>query len=173
MGEAAFAPGLEGVVAAETRLSEVDGRAGELTIAGFPVEELAPRACFEETVYLLWNGRLPDAEELAGFREALASRRALPGGVVRLLRSAAAAGVPAMDALRAAAGALGLEDPEGADAESIVARFPTIVAAYRRLAGGEEPVEPEPKLGHAANYLYMLWGERPGEGAVRLSLIHI
>lgn len=72
-----------------------------------------------------------------------------------------------MDALRAAAGALGLEDPEGADAESIVARFPTIVAAYRRLAGGEEPVEPEPKLGHAANYLYMLWGERPGEGAVR------
>lgn len=167
MGEAAFVPGLEGVVAAETRLSEVDGRAGELTIAGFPVEELAPRACFEETVYLLWNGRLPDAEELAGFREALASRRALPGGVVRLLRSAAAAGVPAMDALRAAAGALGLEGPEGADAESIVTRFPTIVAAYRRLADGEEPVEPDPELGHAANYLYMLWGERPGEGAVR------
>src|SRR3712207_5216047 len=92
-----FAPGLEGVVAAETRLSGVDGEAGELIIAGFPVEELAGRASFEETVYLLWHGTLPDPEQLAAFREALASRRALPRATLDLLRSVAAEGGPPME----------------------------------------------------------------------------
>ena len=73
-----FAPGLEGVVAADTRLSGVDGEAGELIIAGFPVEELAERASFEETVYLLWHGTLPDTGQLAAFREELAGQRTLP-----------------------------------------------------------------------------------------------
>ncbi|MFN8458837.1 MAG: citrate/2-methylcitrate synthase [Anaerolineae bacterium] len=73
-----FVPGLEGVVAAETRLSSVDGQAGELIIAGFPVEELAGRATFEETVYLLWHDRLPDTQELAAFRAALGCPAPLP-----------------------------------------------------------------------------------------------
>src|SRR3712207_6296118 len=99
-----FTPGLEGVIAAETRLSSVDGEAGELIIAGFPVEELASRASFEETVYLLWHDALPDPEQLESFREALAARRALPPAKLDLLRAAARGGTPTMDALRMAAG---------------------------------------------------------------------
>jgi citrate synthase len=163
------ASGLDGVVAAETRLSAVDGEAGELVIAGFPVEELASRATFEEVVYLLWHDALPRSGELASFREELAARRALPGATVELLRAAAAEGVPAMDALRMAAGTVSLgevEDPRD-EALALVARVPAIVAAYWRLANGEEPVAPDPALGHAANYLYMLAGEEPGAESVR------
>jgi citrate synthase len=93
-----FVPGLEGVVATETRLSSVDGEAGALIIAGFPVEELASRASFEETVYLLWHDVLPGPEQLESFREELAGRRALPGATLTLLRAAAAQRAPAMDA---------------------------------------------------------------------------
>ena len=79
--------GLEGVVAAETRLSSVDGQAGELIIAGFPVEELASRASFEETIYLLWHNALPNPEQLSDLREALAARRPLPQPTMELLRA--------------------------------------------------------------------------------------
>jgi citrate synthase len=158
--------GLEGVVAAETRLSGVDGEAGELILAGFPVEELAGHASFEETVYLLWHGSLPDAGQLAAFREELAGRRRLPPATMELLRTVAAEGLPAMDALRMAAGTVmpGASDEE---ATALVARMPTIVAAYGRMLEGEEPVEPDPELEHAANFLYMLTGEVPGEEFAR------
>jgi citrate synthase len=164
-----IASGLEGVVAAETRLSGVDGEAGELTIAGFPVEELAGRASFEEVVYLLWHDALPDAGRLAAFREELGARRALPRATLGLLRAAAAEGVPAMDALRMAAGSLslGVAGGDRDEALALVARVPTIVAAHRRLVAGEDPVAPDPDLGHAANYLYMLTGERAGAESVR------
>ena len=158
--------GLEGVVAAETRLSGVDGEAGELILAGFPVEELADRASFEETIYLLWHGILPDAGQLTTFREGLAGRRALPPATMELLRTVVAQGVPAMDALRMAAGTM----PPGAsneEAVALVARLPTIVATYGRMLEGRKPVEPDPELGHAANFLYMLKGEAPGEEFVR------
>ncbi|HEV2094004.1 MAG TPA: citrate synthase/methylcitrate synthase [Rubrobacter sp.] len=161
-----FVAGLEGVVAARTRISGVDGEAGVLTLAGFPVEELAGRAAFEEVVYLLRHGDLPDAGELAAFRTALAGRRGLPAATVDLLRAAAARGVSGMDALRMAADTLSLdvsEDP----ALDLVARFPVIVAAYHRMLRGEEPIPPDPSLGHAANYLYMLRGEEPGGGSAR------
>jgi citrate synthase len=163
------ASGLEGVVAAETCLSSVDGEAGELIIAGFPVEELASRATFEEVVYLLWHDVLPDPGQLAAFREKLCARRALPGATLELLRAAAYERVPAMDALRMAAGTVSLGGADGAydEALALVASMPTIVAAYWRLLGGEEPVAPEPGLGHAANYLYMLSEEEPGEEYVR------
>jgi citrate synthase len=171
----AFVAGLEGVVAAETRLSSVDGDAGELIIAGIPVEELASRASFEEAVYLLWHDALPDSGQLESFREALAARRALPEATLDLLRAAASEGAPAMDALRMAAGtvSLGTSGNEGAvdgsyaEALALVARLPTIVAAYWRLVSGEEPVAPDPELGHAANYLYMLTGEEPSSELVR------
>ena len=166
---------MEGVVAAETRLSSVDGEAGELIIAGFPVDELASRASFEETVFLLWHDALPDSEQLESFREALAARRALPAAALDLLRAAASQDAPAMDALRMAAGTVSLgvhddavtEDRYYAEALALVARLPTIVAAYWRLLKGEEPVAPDPELGHAANYLYMLTGERPSTEFVR------
>src|SRR5829696_9897036 len=156
-----FVAGLQDVVAAESRLSGVDGAAGELTIAGFPVEELAGRASFEEVVYLLWHDALPDPGQLADFRKELAGRRELPRATLDLLRAVAAGEVPAMDALRMAAGTVspGTDDEE---ALALVARLPTIVAAYLRMLEGEEPVAPDPELGHAANYLYMLTGESPG-----------
>jgi citrate synthase len=162
-----FKPGLEGVVAAETRLSSVDGEAGELVIAGFPLEELAPNATFEETVYLLWHDRLPDAAELAVFRDRLAAARGLPPAALDLLRAAARDAAPAMDALRMAAGALTGGDDHETDAVRLVACFPTIVAAYRRLLNGQTPLEPRPDLGHAANYLYMLAGETPDDARTR------
>ncbi len=80
-----YKPGLEGVVAAETRLSSVDGQKGELIISGYPVEELALHATFEETCYLLWYDRLPNASELSAFKQAMAARRALPAATLALL----------------------------------------------------------------------------------------
>ena len=161
-----FVAGLEDVVAAETCLSDVDGEAGELTIAGFPVEELAGRASFEEVVYLLWNNELPDSGQLEAFQEELAGRRGLPRDTLDLLRAVAAEKVPVMDALRMAAGTVrpGADDEE---ALALVSGVPTIVAAYWRMLGGNEPVDPDPGLGHAANYLYMITGEVPGEEFVR------
>jgi citrate synthase len=168
-------PGLEGVVAAETRLSSVEGKAGELIIAGFPVQELAGRATFEETLYLLWHDVLPGQEQLMAFREALSVRRPLPRATLDLLRAAASERGPVMDALRMAAGTLSIGTPVDAltedefygDALALVARFPTIVAAYWRMLNGKEPVVPDPELGHAANYLYMLTGEVPSDEFAR------
>ncbi|MCU4717932.1 citrate synthase/methylcitrate synthase [Halapricum hydrolyticum] len=162
--------GLDGVAVAETRLSMMDGEAGELTIGGFPVEELADNATFEETLHLLFYDRLPDAEELSEFRADLAARREVSEEVLAVLQRAADEEKPGMDALRvgAAAANLGTEDgdPES-DALRVVATFPTIVAAYWRYREGNDPIAPDPDLGHAANYLYMLTGERPDESAVR------
>jgi len=163
----AFAPGLEGVVATRTRLSSVDGAAGRLVIAGFSVEELAGQASFEETLYLLWNDALPDREQLSVLGRDLAARRALPKVAAEVLE-AAAGWVPLMDALRMSSGTLGLGNGDDRDdALRLVAAFPTIVAAYWRLSQGYELVEPDPKLSHAANYLYMLSGEVPSTERVR------
>jgi citrate synthase len=163
--------GLDGVVAASTRLSSVDGEAGVLLIAGFPVEELAPLATFEETTYLLWNGALPNATELAELSRRLASRRTLPAATVDLLRAAAGRRVAVMDALRMAGGTLSLaagagQDPQE-DAATLVAAFPVIVASYQRLLEGKEPLAPREDLGHTASFLYLLTGEEPPAERVR------
>jgi citrate synthase len=156
--------GLEGVVAATTGLSDVDGERGQLVIAGYPVGELAGRATFEETTWLLWHGDLPSAAELETFTAALAAQRDLPPPTLALLRDCARAGVDAMDALRIAAGTISLVS---AEAPAIVARFPPIVAAFWRLQRGLDPLAPRPDLGHAANFLYMLNGEEPDPERVR------
>ena len=158
--------GLEGVVAAETALSLVDGERGELVIAGFPVAELALNATFEETAYLLWHGELPDAPQLAAFRSDLAGRRDISPTAVDVLADAAARRANSMDALRMAAGVLpSTNDAE--DARTLLAGFPTIVAAYWRLLAGRTPIPPRADLSHAANYLYMLDGEIPSPERVR------
>ena len=148
-------PGLEDIVAASTRLSSVDGLAGNATA--------------EETLFLLWHDRLPDAAELADFCRRLAAQRTLPPVTLDLLRATAAAKAPVMDALRTAAGTLSLwlppSDDPWAEAIALTARFPVIIAAYWRLLHGEDPIDPA--LGHAANYLYMLSGNRPTEAQVR------
>ena len=170
-----IARGLAGVAVTETRLSEVDGEAGRLTIAGFDLESLAPRADFEQTLFLLWHDRLPDREELADLRRSLAERRRLPAPTLSVLRAAAAMGAEPMDALRMGAATLGLADDalhrSGLQAEPaeanrsralrLVAALPVIVAAYQRLRDGLEPVPPDRRLDHAANYLWMLTAVRP------------
>ena len=158
--------GLEGVVAATTRLSEVDGERGALTVAGYPIDELAGRATFEETTWLLWHGALPTATELDGFRADLAGRRELPPALLTLIAECAGAGQDPMDTLRTAAAALSLVS-SGDEPTAIVARFPTIVAARWRMGRGEAPVPPRRDLDHAANYLYMLSGREPGAERVR------
>src|SRR4030095_7117736 len=156
--------GLDGVVAATTHLSRVDGERGELVIAGFQIDELAERATFEETTWLLWHGELPSASELDTFRAELAAVREVPDATIALLRDCARRQVDAMDALRMAAGTLSLVSD---DAVGIVARVPTIGAPYWRLRNGLEPLAPRSHLGHAANFLYMLSGELPDPERVR------
>jgi citrate synthase len=148
--------GLEGIVAAETRLSMVDGERGELVIGGFSVEELASWS-FEDTVELLWAA--------AGFH-GRPSTASMPAHTETLLRDAAQQCVPPMDALRMAAGTLRAEDDDAA-AKLLVGTFPTIVAAYSRLLNGQEPIAPRSDLGMAANYLYMLSGIEPHAELVR------
>lgn len=159
-----YTPGLENVIAAKTHLSHVDGEKGELIIAGFPLEEIAPRASFEEMVYLLWHGTLPDAPALGEFRQALASERTLAPVTRRVLEAAAAQNVPPMDALRMAAGTLDIQTYEGdlwRQGTAVLARLATIVAAYAHLLKHQSPIEPRRDLDHAANYLYMLRGQAP------------
>jgi citrate synthase len=162
--------GLEGIIASETELSMVDGLAGELVIAGFPVAELAMNATFEETTFLLWYGRLPDERELAAFRADLASRRALPQETQDLLRATAEKQIDTMDTLRMAVGTISLRGSAKTDhdaARDLLAAFPTIVASYWRLLGAHDPIAPHPDLGHAANFLYMLSGHAPTDERVR------
>jgi len=161
--------GLEGVVAASTRLSLVDGAAGRLILAGYPMEQIAPQARFEEVAHLLWNGRLPNRLEFKDLSARLASRRRLPFGALALLREAAGAAVPMMDALRMAASTLSLgrrESPEE-DALAVVAAFPAIVGGYWRLRNGQEPLEPREDLSHAEHYLHQIFGGEIGPERAR------
>ena len=169
-------PGLEGVIAAETRLSKPNGQIGELFIAGFRLENIAPYATFEEMVYLLWNDALPTKAQLTAFSTELAANRELPPIAYDILRAAAEKKLPVMDALRMAAGTLNLlveDDNAQATAKVAVASFPTIVAAYWRLLSGQEPITPRTDLSHAANYLYMLDGEVPSEERTRALEIYL
>jgi citrate synthase len=172
---AELARGLEGVKFTETRLSKVDGTAGELTIAGFPLEALAPNASFEEVLFLLWNDRLPKQTELEALHKDMASQRSMPAAGLGVLRSAAERRLPVMDAMRMAVDTVGLCEGEPhlagevdvGCAVALVAHLPTIVATYWRMLHGQETVAPNPRLAHAANYLYMLTGQDPHPDAAR------
>jgi citrate synthase len=161
-------------VAAQTRLSHVDGQAGELIIGGYPLSELAGRVSFEEAAHVLWSGALPSREELATLRRELGELRALPAETLRLVQAAAA--TPPIDALRMACATMSLDlrDPDdispAADirvAKLLTARFPTVVAAHARLHAGQEPIAPRADLPHAANFLYMVRGKEPDPIAAR------
>lgn len=159
--------GLDGVVAAATALSDVDGERGELTIAGYPLQALAAHATFEETTWLLWHGALPTAAQLDAFRVELAAARPLAPATLALVRECAGAGLDAMDTLRIAAGTISLGAGDAAAGPKLVSQCPGIVAAFWRLRRGLEPVAPHPMLGHAANFLYMLDGTEPDPERVR------
>jgi citrate synthase len=167
--KAEFREGLEGVVAALSTISSIDGENGILLYRGIPIEQLAERSTFEETAYFLLYGRLPKRQELADFENKLKSRRDVPPAALDLIKKFPPT-ANAMDLLRTAVSALGLydSDPKNNTLEKnferaidLIAAFPTIVAAIQRRRSGKEFVAPRQDLGHAANFLYMVNGEAP------------
>jgi citrate synthase len=161
-----FKPGLEGVVVAETAISDSNGEAGTLTIRGYPIEELAERASYEEAVWLVWNGSRPDEAQREELKTQLAGMRMLEPITSQVLHAAATAGTSPIDALRMAAGTIASHE-DRVDAKSLLAKFATIVATGERLRSGLKPLEPRPDLGHAANFLWMLTGIEPTPEQVR------
>ena len=166
--------GLEGVVAAETRLSHVDGQNGVLIVSGYSIEDLAAHATFEEVAHLLWRGHLPSAAELSTLSQRIAQQRELPPVALEVLRNASQA--PPIDALRMASAtlSLGLKDPNSVSHEAdlvaamrLTACFPTIVAAHSRLAQGMQSIPPRKDLSLAANFLFMLRGREPDPQAAK------
>jgi citrate synthase len=170
--------GLEGVLVDESELSEIDGDAGRLIYRGYPIDELASRATFEEVLYLLWEGELPNRSALEAFDDEMRDERAVDERIIETLRGLAHVGERPMAALRTGVSMLSATDPDP-DAEPqntdairakgrrITAKLPTILAAYDRLRNDAEPLSPHEDLGHAGNFLYMLTGEPPDEVAAR------
>src|SRR5215470_720979 len=161
--------GLDGVIAASTRLSLVDGEAGRLVIAGYAVEDIAPKARFEELAHLLLNGRLATEPELTKFSAELAARRELPETTLLVLGDAARRSIPVVDALVMAVPTLlssGAEDYLES-ALRLIAVLPTIVGSYWRLRKGEQPVAPRKDLSHAGHYLHQLFGDGPASERTR------
>ena len=161
--------GLEGVFAAQTALSLVDGESSRLLYRGIPVQEFVGHSTFEEVVYLLWYGKLPLAPELKDFRKKIAAERKVPKDILDFVRKFPKKAHP-MAVLRSMASLLGLWDkhPETFDpienqkkALCLTAKFPTVIAAFHRYRQGKRPVPPMAKLSHAANFLYMMSGKVP------------
>ncbi|WP_458186474.1 citrate synthase [Haladaptatus sp. NG-WS-4] len=167
--------GLEGVVVAESELSHIDGDAGKLVYRGYTIEDLARGASYEEVLYLLWHGELPNRDELTSFSEAMADEREVDDGVMDTVRELAESDSNPMGALRTAVSMLATYDPDDSETDPddrganlrkgrrITAKIPTILAAFARIRDGNDPVEPRTDLGHAANFLYMLNDEEPDD----------
>jgi citrate synthase len=157
-----YVPGLEGIVAAQTRISMVDGANGRLVYQGYVIADLAEQMSFEEVAYLLWNGRLPSHAELDALSLELAGSRSLTQAATITL-DALPKDTDPMDVLRSVVSVQGvehkLEKPSIPLAIHATASFPTILALFRRRQLGLEPIKPRADLGHAANYLYMLNGK--------------
>ncbi|MDO8595974.1 MAG: citrate/2-methylcitrate synthase, partial [Sulfuricaulis sp.] len=167
--------GLKGVVFDRSRVCHIDGRAGELYYRGYSIHDLAERSSFEETCYLLMKGDLPARAELDAFAAELKAARALPAPLYDIIRALMDA--HPMDVLRTAVSALSAFDPDVADNSPeatlrkgirLTSQVPMIVAAHEHLRNGREPVRPSPRLGHAANFLYMLKGAEPSTDAAKL-----
>jgi len=166
--------GLEDVVATSSAICYLDGDRGVLAYCGYDIHDLARNSTFEEVCFLLWHRRLPTRAELGDLQSQLIAARILPEPVIRLMRT-----LPhgdGMDALRTLASALGHYDPEASDdspqanyrkAVRLTAQFASLVATLGRVNNGQGPIQPDPVLGHAASFLYMLTGERPGGLATR------
>jgi len=169
------AKGLADVIAAQTSLSRVDGAKGELIYRGYNIADIGEHISFEEVLYLLWNGDLPNVGQLSTFKGALIAKRALPAQLLQTMRIIPKEAHP-MAVLRTVISALGLIDPKADDISIAGARkkalllaavLPTTVAAWERIRNGRDPIEPRGDLGHAANFLYMLDGQQPAPDAVR------
>ena len=163
--------GLQDVVAAPSRICFIDGEQGILAYGGYNIHDLAEKSNFEEVIYLLWHGRMPNKAELAELAQSLAENRAIPTEIVALLKSFPTTAKP-MDVLRTAISALGIYDPETADnsieanwrkAVRVTSQLATVVAAFHRIRQGLEPLEPKTTLSHAGSFLWLLNGTEPSE----------
>lgn len=173
---AAGGTGLRGVVAASSSIGDVNGEEGILIYQGYDIHDLAEHSTFEETVYLLWHGRLPNGAEFEAFKRDIGEHYELPPQVVELIRRFPREAEP-MDMLRTAVSALDFYDKECCDitregalrtATRLTAQFPVLVAAIERIRNGQDPIPAKPELNIATNFLYMLKGEMPSERAARI-----
>jgi citrate synthase len=167
--------GLKSVYFDRSRVCFIDGRAGELRYRGYSIHELAERSTFEEACYLLLKGELPARAELDAFTAELKAARTLPAEIYDVIRTIQRA--HPMDVLRTAVSALAAFDPETADKSPaatlrkgirLTAQVPMIVSAHEHIRNGRAPVAPNPRLNHAANFLYMLKGKEPSADAAQL-----
>jgi citrate synthase len=168
----AISRGLEGVVATDTRLGDVRGQEGQLIYCGYDINELAGKVSFEEVIYLLWHGKLPNRSELAELKALLAAERQLPEQVTEFLRTAPPAALP-IDVLRTAVSMLGLHDPslildsslEAARrrAISITAKVGVIIAYFHRARNGLDLLPVRQDLSEAGHFLYLLDGKEPSK----------
>lgn len=167
--------GLKDVYFERSGTTFIDGKAGELRYRGYSIHDLAAHSSFEETAYLLIHGELPTAAELKAFDAELKAARTLPAEVLDVIRLVQ--GAHPMDVLRTAVSALAAFDPETADTSRaatirkgvrLSSQVPMIVAAHERIRNGLAPLEPDPGLGHAANFLWLLKGEKPSDDAADL-----
>lgn len=167
--------GLEGVVAAETQLCDLDGKNGRLAYRGYDIDELARLASFEEVSYLLWHGDLPKAAQLDSLTVALSAAREIPKELVQAFRLMPKDTDP-MRVLQASVAMLGMFDADTTDnshaanlkkAVRLTSQVATAICAHHRVRNGKDPVAPVMGLSHAANFLYMLTGERPAAAAVK------
>jgi len=175
MPTAVAGKGLEGIIAANSGICWIDGEGGVLSYRGIDIHELAEYSTFEETAYLLWNGSLPNQKALREFSAQLAQARTLDQRIIDLLRSFPASATP-MEVLRTAVSALSLYDADEKDnshdanvrkAYRLTAQIAMIVAIYDRIRKGKQVVPADRSLSHAANFLWMLNGEKPSDTATR------
>src|SRR5271165_3250546 len=175
MSTAVAGKGLEGIVAANSGICWIDGEAGVLAYRGIDIHELAENSTFEETTCLLWNGILPNEFALREFQQQLALARVLDHRIIELLKSFPTAATP-MEVLRTSVSALSFYDADEKDnshdanlrkAYNLTAQIAMIVAIYDRIRKGKDIVPPDRSLSHAANFLWMLNGEKPSETAAR------
>ena len=168
--------GLEGIIAAKTAISYIDGQNGRLFYQGIEINELAEYSTFEETVYLLWHGTLPTSGQLTELEDQLKAQRGIPDEMVLVMQQLPKTATT-MSVLRTVASALAgfVPNSDATDHDTLVkhaicltASFPTIIAAWGRIREGKEVLQPRDDLGHAANFLYMLNGEAPNERAARV-----
>lgn len=175
MATAVASRGLEGIVATNSSICWIDGDAGVLAYRGIDIHELASKSTFEETTYLLWNGKLPNKAELAEFTRRLTDARKLPPQIIDLLKSFPKEATP-MEVLRTAVSALSFydKDEKAVDHDSnirksfdLTAQIAMIVAAFDRIRKGKDVIAPDASLSHAGNFLWMLTGEKPSATATR------
>ena len=175
MSTATAPKGLEGIVATTSSICWIDGDAGVLSYRGIDIHELAAKSSFEETTYLLWFGELPTATELKTFSDSLAAARNINWRVIDFLRSVPTTATP-MEVLRTAVSLLSIYDDDEKDSSHeanirksfrLTAQIAMIVAIFDRIRKGRTIVEADKSLSHAANFLWMLNGEKPSDTATK------